>query len=354
MIFIGERIEPIFKKGERDPFIDFLKGFAIICVVITHNVPNQFLDLILFPLWGEQAVPIFLLIQAYHGFNKLSQNQTTFFAVFKKDTLLKLYRRILFPFFILLIIQISILLVLNILNVYKYDFSDILLSGGIGPGSYYIWIYLQFFFLIPLFKPLLEKLNLTASLIVFIGISTLFEVICSVTDISNVWYRVLFFRYFFILWLAFYISNFKFKLNFVTILFSIISIMFIIVENYFNYNFEPLIFSSLWKGFHWPAYFYIVFILIPVLKLVFSKIVNSRLSSLSTLIERFGLYSYEIFLLQMFVFSFFTGETVKSILLKVGVNNSIITWSIFIFFSTFMCIYPVLVYKKHIKKIYNV
>ena len=54
---------------KRDLFIDFLKGICIICVVLTHNLPQSVMKASVFVAWGDMAVPLFLLFQSYHVFH---------------------------------------------------------------------------------------------------------------------------------------------------------------------------------------------------------------------------------------------------------------------------------------------
>ena len=54
------------QKEGYDPFIDYLKGVCIFLVVLTHFLPHT--EYILFPLWGDQVVPLFLLIQVFHAY----------------------------------------------------------------------------------------------------------------------------------------------------------------------------------------------------------------------------------------------------------------------------------------------
>ena len=45
-----------------EPLIDYLKAICIIMVVISHGTGGA-RDVLLYPFWIDQAVPIFLLIQ---------------------------------------------------------------------------------------------------------------------------------------------------------------------------------------------------------------------------------------------------------------------------------------------------
>lgn len=131
-------------KTDYDPFIDYLKGVAILFVVLTHALPHH--EEMAFCLWIDQAVPLFLLIQVFHAYKHGLEGQTL------KGKLPKMWQRIVKPF---VISQGIVLLLLMV----AYSFMDksvptliqgVVASGGIGPGSYYIWIYLQFFLILPI------------------------------------------------------------------------------------------------------------------------------------------------------------------------------------------------------------
>lgn len=59
-----------FNKTGYDSFIDFLKAYSIICVVIAHILPSEFYKYILFQVWGDMQVPMFVLIQVFHAYKK--------------------------------------------------------------------------------------------------------------------------------------------------------------------------------------------------------------------------------------------------------------------------------------------
>lgn len=105
-------------KTGYEPFLDFLKAYAIICVLIGHTFP--FLDKVGAPLWLEMQVPIFVLIQAFHVLKK----------PFSKLNFKKLFLRILLPY---LIVLIGIVLVYTILGeIDKHQIIKGLIGGGTG------------------------------------------------------------------------------------------------------------------------------------------------------------------------------------------------------------------------------
>ncbi len=143
---------------QRDVFIDFLKGLCIICVVLTHNLPAPVMKALVFVAWGSMAVPLFLLLQCYHVFNsdKLRKEKGLPQKSYREFyNLKKLWHRILKPFFLITLFSGIVLVILghNPIEVIK----GIVYSGGIGPGSYYVWIYLQFFILLPFCLTFINK-----------------------------------------------------------------------------------------------------------------------------------------------------------------------------------------------------
>ena len=109
-----------FNKTGYDPFIDFLKAYAIICVIIAHIFPVKFWDYCLFRVWGDMQVPMFVLIQVFHAYKKGAA------PIIKWYSLLK---RIVLPF---MVIQGFILL-------YRFlsesgDVHNLLITSMIGGG----------------------------------------------------------------------------------------------------------------------------------------------------------------------------------------------------------------------------
>ena len=89
------------QKQGYEPFFDFLKAYAIICVLAGHTLP--LLHYVGAPLWINLQVPIFVLIQSFH--------------VLKKDnpkfSFKKIWYRILLPYLIVQIVAFTVLLIQN-------------------------------------------------------------------------------------------------------------------------------------------------------------------------------------------------------------------------------------------------
>ena len=109
-----EKFVALNKTGY-DPFITFMKGYAILCVLLAHALPNP--DATWYALWGGMQVPLFLLIQVFHSFKKEPHFS---FA--------KLMKRAVLPF---LLIQ----LVLIALACRYGDICNRLIISAIGGGK---------------------------------------------------------------------------------------------------------------------------------------------------------------------------------------------------------------------------
>jgi len=97
-------------------------------------------------------VPLFLLIQVFHAY-KHGVDEAV-----KMPNLVKLFNRIFKPFLLLLLFEVFLLVVVlqrDPLQVMK----TVIIGGGIGPGSYYVWIYIQFALLLPIIALIIKLLN---------------------------------------------------------------------------------------------------------------------------------------------------------------------------------------------------
>lgn len=228
----------------------------------------------------------------------------------------------------------------------KKDLPSILkstiVSGGIGPGSYYVWVYLQFFILLPVFMFVINRIRQKYLLALFLTISILIEVICSYSNIPSWLYRLLFIRYFFLIYLGYkWVIDDGIKINKRTILLSVISVSFIIIFQYTDLNMEPIFYNNDWNLCHWVSYFYVAYLFVYILRICYKRL---RIKS-KTFVCKMGKYSYEIYLVQMFVFTFYPSNTIEMF-----IGSVYLATIIRIFATTFLSIIPVLVYKNYFSK----
>ena len=314
-----------FLNNEYDPFIDYLKGVCIIFVIWTHCFFRNELNYILFPFWGDNAVPLFLLIQVFHFYKK----ETTI----KFPSLKKIWKRIIRPYIVLTLLT----LIIDYFIFFSETSGNInipLYWGNRGPGSYYIFVYIQFAFLLPLIKPLLKHIPLKWLCILFIIISHIIEFVFCIVNCPDNIFRITFFRYTFLLYLGYLLAKEGIPFNKMTLLLSVISIVFIYLFNYTTLDWGCLFCTAYdnWPSCHWICYIYISILFLWILLIIYNKTNNS----IKTGIIYIGKYSYEIYLFQMFYFA------IISRYVKVFLSGfDYITYNIlFIILTTLICTSP--------------
>lgn len=236
----------VFNKSGYDPFIDFIKAYAIICVLIGHTFP--YLDCIGYGLWAGMQVPLFVLVQAFH--------------YLKKDvpvvTYKKKFWRIFFPF-----VLVEIIIFVIQLYIYHFNITELvykfLKGGGTGPGSYYPWIYLQIALLLPLFKKLMQRLSKLQIAMAFLIMCERLEFGLSVINFPDWIYRLLALRYFFLIFLAWIWVEKGINIDIKAIVLSLLSFLSIIYFEYYSINDEPLFYNTAWNIHRWPCYYYVAF-----------------------------------------------------------------------------------------------
>lgn len=231
-----------FNKAGYDPFIDFIKAYAIICVLIGHTLVLH--DHWGYGLWAGMQVPLFVLVQAFHGFKKetISIN------------LKKIFLRVVLPYIIIQAIPFIYLLCKAPFLIYSF-----IGGGGAGPGSYYPWVYIQIALLLPFVKKWIEKNkdHQAKVLITFLIICEAFEMLFSVIDLPDGLYRLLAVRYIFLLYLAWLWVKDGIVINRLTVFLSILSFLAIVYFEYFSVDDEILFYKTAWKYHRWPCYFFV-------------------------------------------------------------------------------------------------
>lgn len=299
-----------FNKTGYDPFIDFVKAYAIICVLIGHTLVLH--DYWGYGLWAGMQVPLFVLVQTFH--------------VFKKDTpninLKKILLRIVLPYFLVQSIALIYLLSSEFSKLNSY-----LLGGGAGPGSYYPWIYIQIALLLPFAKKWLDNYqeDKIKVMITFLVICESFEILFSVIDLPDRIYRLLAIRYLFLLYLAWIWVKNGIVINKLTTILSVLSFIAIIYFEYFSIDDEVLFYKTSWKYHRWPCYYFIAIWGGYLLKLFFD-IIHCNQFVLKT-VRLLARCSYEIFLIQMLVLYVYPDGFFNELIIKVGINNHL-----FVFF----------------------
>ena len=296
-----------FNKTGYDPFIDFIKAYAIMCVLIGHTLPAH--DYWGYGLWAGMQVPLFVLVQSFHSFKKDIPN----------INLKKIFLRVILPY--ILVQSIALLYLLNIDSTKFYYF---LLSGGAGPGSYYPWVYIQIALLLPIIKKWIDKNqnNKTKVLISFIIICESFEILFSIINLPDRLYRLFAIRYFFLLYFGWIWVREGIIINKRTTLLSFLSFIAIIYFEYFSVDDEVIFYKTAWKFHRWPCYYFVAVWGAFILRILY-KLLCGR-TYIMRLIKLLAKCSYEIFLTQMIVLYIYPSWYIKDIIMLSGINNLII------------------------------
>ena len=128
---------------------DFIKGIAILSVILLHTVSRQFLfdSYAFFYIW--QAVPVFILVSYILIFRK-NEREINIITYFKLGNVQKIFKRIIIPY-------LTIQAIIFIIGCLK---GNINLNGfvfGVGPGAYYPFVYIQLWLTAPFLFYLLNK-----------------------------------------------------------------------------------------------------------------------------------------------------------------------------------------------------
>lgn len=273
-----------FQKIGHDSFIDFLKAYCILVVVFCHGFP--FLNAVGYPIWGAE-IPIFFIIQVFHCYKRPPKPVNW-------ETIVK---RILVPFFLIEIVLFGFYYIKGS----DYDFSIALISGGIGPGSYYPWVYIQMAIIIPLFRSIFERLGKWKSLLIFIVLSEAIELFCSLIHLPDTIYRLLCLRYIPLIWFGWVWVHEGIKINFVNTILAIIGLLSIIYLVYFGKINEPWMYNTSWLTHRMPCYLWVGFALVGILYLFYKLF--SKCKIIIDMVAIISSSSYEIFIIQMAYYS---------------------------------------------------
>lgn len=274
----------IFNKVGYDPFIDFIKAYAIMCVLIGHAMVMH--DYWGYGLWAGMQVPLFVLVQIFHSFKKETPH----------INIKKIFLRVILPYIIIQCIVLIFLLCKNSSGLFSF-----IEGGGAGPGSYYPWVYIQIALLLPFAKKWIDKNreHPTKVLLSFLCICEAFEMLFSVIDMSDRIYRLLAVRYIFLLYLAWIWIKTGIVINRLTTILSVLSFIAIVYFEYFSVDDEILFYKTAWKFHRWPCYFFVANGGVYLLRLLFDFLQNNPF--IMKIISLLAKCSYEIFLIQMFV-----------------------------------------------------
>ena len=314
---------------DRIQIIDAIRGLAIISVILLHILPGIVLNHTYSSLHIGQAVPIFLFISFYLSFKGIKDRGDSLLNYFNKRRIGRLLKQVVFPYFIVVICQMIVTL---LRNGNALEISDIFHRvGGEGPGSYYLWVYLQIWLIIPFVYLLLKRYKCLGYILVLLTCLTL-NYFCVRASISGRLYGLTCIRYLFLGVPAYMFLSLK-RYNKYIVLFCVIgSLLYLTILQ--NMNLSPFVLDYGWASQQWPAYFWTLALFIFLQRGV--SVLDSS-GKLFTFLCWLGRNSWYIFITQMFILCYINPYCL------ILSQNAVVNIVLFTFLVFFLSIIPALI-----------
>ena len=303
-----------FNVEGHDGFIDFIKAYALLCVLFGHTF--LWIDRIAYGVWAGMQVPLFILVQAFHYYKKESY----------RINYKRLLHRIIIPFTIVELLTFALALLFGVgdfLSLVKYGIK----WGGFGPGSYFPYIYIQIAVVLPFVGIILKRCGYLTSLLTLVIISECFEILFSVIHVSDYVYRLLMPRYLLLLHFGWQWAKEGVRQNSFTLSAALVGLVLGLYFEYFFINDEPWLFTTDFKFHRWPCYFWVAYGLIPVLYLVWKQIKGTIIIKAIQVISE---CSYEMFLIQMALLFLFQKE---DLVFVTNTTRQYVVWVLTVWFA---------------------
>ena len=289
-------------RKERFWEFDYLKAFAILFVILTHSTfPEEIKKLFLFPYIINSAVPIFIIVSGYMYSKHYSNNK----KILDIEFIWNQFKNLLGPYLIVFFIE---LILFRLMNSEK-DFKEVIImfiSGGWGPGGYYVQILFQLLIIFPTMYFFVKRLGLTLGGVLCVGIQFILEFVYQYYNLPSSLYRLLILRYIIFIYLGIVLYEDKKKIK-NTYLFTgcVLSFIYIYLITYKSY--VPDIAFRLWTGTSLPTAGWTFGLIIIYLSKIrkFNVITHRILTSI-------GKATYFIFLFQLLYFNFKPGNLSSS------------------------------------------
>ncbi len=297
------------ERTEREPsrriyFIDYLKAFSILMVIITHyEWENDATPL--FTLVIDMAVPIFMLVSGYNlsmSYNRRTDG--TLRELYSPRILLPRSSRFLLPFAIIYPLEMLLHIVIKGRTYTAYDLVRYFFRGGLGPGSYYVPVIVAFVFVLPLIYLVIQRYAELGVCIIGL-IHLLFEIYVRVAAVSLDTYRLSFMRYLLYVGLGCYLfwnskDSEKYKVST-----GMLIAMFLCGLSFslavYQFGWKPPIFRF-WTSTSLPMALYVF----PIIYVLMYHLKRKQIRGVfGTLLVKISQASYHIFLVQMVYYRVF-------------------------------------------------
>ena len=247
-----------------------------------------------------------MIISGYvYSLSLNKENPSCSLDIITSEYLIKKIFRLTIPFTILFVLEWAVLLIFS--DNYAFNLMTLktigvyFLTGGTGPGSYYYPVMMQFVFVAPLIFCVIKKYEEKGVVLSFVA-NLFYEVLQRAYGMNEQCYRLLLFRYTFLIAFGCYLAlnRNKFKKRWYFIAF-LAGIAFQILTQYTQYNARIIIY---WTRTSCISALYIIPIFFIMIKLVKPEFCVKPINAI-------GRASYNVFLVQMVYYFHFAKHIYK-------------------------------------------
>lgn len=283
--------------------IDLLKGLAIISVIIIHTWYQPILYGIGAPFSIGQAVPVLILIAGFtSAYAYLRYDAKTIRECYEPSLITRRLRRIIQPFVLIWIIQILIAVLLLGQSYTILSLVINFVSGGNGPGSFFIPLIIQHIFIVPVLFLLALRYPGTMLAVTFV-LDLIMEILMISAGIPSSMTELFYARYLFAGALGVYLATASRPRAWMIATGGIAGFLYIYLTNYTRL-FPALVPANITDGVsHAPAYLWTLV----VVTVGFAVLPKKALTRVCRSLALVGKSSLHIFLVQMTVFWYFWG-----------------------------------------------
>ena len=287
------------ESGKRYHHLDVYKGVCMFLIILTHFRWETTERLkYFFPFWVDMAVPVLMVITGFLYAMSFQKKDSSLENSYQLKELIIKWLRFVVPFIPVLLVELFAKAFVLHEKLTGVLILKAFAVGGYGPGSYYFPVMLQIVVLLPVIITSVRKFRFKG-LLLWLFINVLFEFLKTLTGMSAGLYRLLSFRYLFVLSYGVYlyysfnetdrtlqkdVANSNRKHLFIG---GTIGLVYITTFNYLGL--KPVI-TAMWTTTSVFAVLWIV----PITYWLFKKV-----DVKNQLFEIFGQASFDIFLVQM-------------------------------------------------------
>lgn len=314
--------------SQRNNLLDFIKGAAIVSVLFIYALSDDTKEAISYWYHIGQAVPLFLMVTSYLAYKK----PVRLFSEQYKNKIIKVLKHIFIPFVMVTVAQI---VAKSILGAFEPD--RLIRQMGLGPGSYYPWLFIQATIILPIIAAWTEKQHsfyfAYAKVALF---CLLINVGITYIDMDKDLFRLLIIRYIPHLFLGCWWAKKGFHLNFQLLCFIALA------TNVGLECPEPFVFNS-WRTFSYITAPYVILAVV-FLSRIYTSMKKTIFVRAFTVL---GKHSYFVFLTQLFVFNVLKRRHIEALFPRLDTEFMFIVISVSLSLLPLVCYLAV---ERHRKK----